>query len=68
MKLNSQQFKYIIEATMLSTPEGFTYNSTRYPMKPTLVKKKVLENHCVFFTNILDAKKKTSTRRVRASK
>ena len=34
-----QQFKYILEATMVSTPEGFTNNSPRYLMTPTPVNK-----------------------------
>ena len=34
---NQQQFKYILEPDMVSTPEGFTDNSPRYPMNPTPV-------------------------------
>ena len=36
---NQQQLKDILEATMVSTPEGFTYNSPISPTKPTPVKK-----------------------------
>ena len=36
---NHQQFNYIIEAAMVYTPEGFTYNSPISPMKITLDKK-----------------------------
>ena len=43
-----QQFKYIHEAAIVSTPEEFTNTSPRYPMTPTTVLKKALENHCVF--------------------
>ena len=34
-----KQFKYILEAAMVSTPEGFTDNSPRSPMTPTPFKK-----------------------------
>ena len=34
-----QQFKDILEAAMVSTPEGFTENSPISPMKPTPAKK-----------------------------
>ena len=43
---DQQKFKDIIEADMVSTPEGFTNNTPRYPVTP-LTLKKVLENHCV---------------------
>ena len=34
-----QQFKDILESTMVSTPKGFTNNSPRSPTSPTLVNK-----------------------------
>ena len=42
-----QQFKDIIEATMVSTTEGFTYNSPISTITSTPVKNQLLENHCV---------------------
>ena len=36
---NQQQFKYILEADMVSNPEGFTKNSLISPMKSSPVKK-----------------------------
>ena len=36
---DQQQFKDILEADMVSTPEGFTNNSPISPMTSTLVKK-----------------------------
>ena len=59
-----QQLKYIIEAAMVSTPEGFNDNSPRSPMTPTLVKKPSSRKSLRIFTNILDVKKKTTTCRV----
>ena len=34
-----QQFKDILEDTMVSTPKGFTNNSPKSPMTPTPVKR-----------------------------
>ena len=53
---------------MVSTAEGFTNNSPRYPMTPTPVKKPSDRKSLCLFTNILDAKNKTTTRRVGAAK
>ena len=53
---------------MVSTPEGFTNNSPRYPMTPTPVKKPSARKSLCLFTNILDVKKKNATCQVRASK
>ena len=49
---------------MVSNPEGFTNNSPISPMTSTPVKKPSARKLLCLFTNILDAKKKTSTRRV----
>ena len=38
---DQQQFKDILEAAMVSTPEGFTNNSPRYAMTSTPVKKRI---------------------------
>ena len=64
---NQQQFKDIIEAAMVYTPEGFTKNSPISPMKPTPVKKIISKKPLCMFTNILDVKK-TAYHRVGADK
>ena len=56
-----QQFKYILEADIVSTPEGFTNNSPISPMTSTPVKKPCAKKSLCLFTNILDVNKKTST-------
>ena len=43
-----QQFKYIIQADMVYTPEGFTDNSPISPMISTPINKPSSQNHCVF--------------------
>ena len=53
-----QQFKDILEAAMISTPEVFTNNSPISPMNPTLVKKPSAQKSLCMFTNILDVDKK----------
>ena len=55
---NQQQFKDIIEADMVSNPEGFTNDSPISPMTPTPVKKPSARKSLCLFTNILDVKKK----------
>ena len=52
---------------MVSTPEGFTDNSPISPVTSTPVKKPSAIKLLFLFTNILDAKKKTSTRIVRSA-
>ena len=44
---NQQQLKDILEAAMVSTPEGFTNNSPISPMISSPAKNQVLENQCV---------------------
>ena len=53
---------------MVSTPEGFTDNTTRSPMTPPTLKKPSARKSMCIFTNILDVKKKTAIRRVGAAK
>ena len=65
---DQQQFKYIIEAAMVYTPEGFTKDSPIYPMTSTLVKKSCARKSLCLFTNILDVKNKTATRLFGATK
>ena len=54
---NQQQFKDILEAAMVYTPEGFTINSTMSPRKSTPVKKPSARKSLCMFTNIVDVKK-----------
>ena len=58
---NQQQFKYILEAAMVSTPEGFTNNSPIYPMTPPTLNKPNARKSLCIFTYILYVKKKTAT-------
>ena len=53
---------------MVSTPEGFTFNSPISPMNPTPVNKTSAIKSLFLFTNILDVKKKTDICRVGATK
>ena len=63
-----QQFKDILEAAMVSTTEGFNYDSPISPMASTPVKKPSYGKSLCLFTNILNVKKKTATRQVGAAK
>ena len=65
---DQQQFKDILEAAMVSTPEGFTNTSPRSPMTPKPAKRPSTRKSLCLFTNILDVKKKGATRRFGASK
>ena len=49
---------------MFYTTKGFTKNIPRSPMTPTPVKKPSSRKSLCIFTNILDVKNKTATRRV----
>ena len=53
-----QNFKDILEAAILSTPEGFTYTSPNVHMPSTPVKKPSARKSLCLFTNILDVKPK----------
>ena len=64
---DQQQFKDILEATIVSTTEVFTDNSPTYPMKTTPVKKPSARKLLCLFTNILYVKK-TSIRQFGADK
>ena len=63
-----QQLKDILEAAMVSHPEGFADNSTIPPMTPTPVNKPSAWKSLCLFTNILDVKNKTAIHQVGASK
>ena len=58
---DQQQFKDILEADMVSTPEGFTDNSPISPMTSSPVKKTSAQKSLCMFTNILDMNKKLLT-------
>ena len=51
-----QKFKYILEAAIISTPEGFTYKIPISPMTPPTLKKPSAIKSLCLFTNILDVK------------
>ena len=58
---DQQQFKDILEADMVSTPEGFTDNITISPIKLPPVKKPSAQKSLCIFTNILYVNKKLLT-------
>ena len=55
-----QNLKYIIDADMVSTPEGVTDNSPNVPMASTPVKKPSARKSLCLFTNILNVRQKTA--------
>ena len=65
---DQQNIKDIIDAAMVSTPEGVTYDIPNMPMTSTPVKKPSARKSLFLFTNILDVKKKTAKRRIVAEK
>ena len=60
--------KDILDADMVSTPEGFTDNSPNVPITSTPVKKPIDGKSLCLFTNILDVKPKTAKCCVGAAK
>ena len=60
--------KDIIDAAILSTPEGVTDNSPNVHMTSTPVKKPSARKSLCLFTNILDVKPTTAKRRFVAAK
>ena len=63
-----QNLKDILEADLLSTPEGFTYNSPNVHRPSTPVKKPSARKSLGLFTNILDVKPTTEKRRFASEK
>ena len=61
---DQHQFKYILEYSMVSTPELFTDDSPISPMTSTPVNKPCPKTSLCLSTKILDVKKKTATCRV----
>ena len=55
---NQQNLKDILDAAMVSTPEGVIDNSPNVPMKSTTVKKPSVRKSLCLFTNILNVKQK----------
>ena len=53
---DQKQFKYILEAAMISIPEGFTDNIPVYPRTSTPVKKPSDQKSLCMFTNVLEVK------------
>ena len=60
---DQQNLKDIIEAAILSTPEGFTDTSRNVPIPSTPVNKPRARKSLCLFTNILDVKPATEKRR-----
>ena len=65
---DQQNLNDIIDAAMVSTPEGVTYNSPNATMTSTPVKKTSARKSQRLFTNILDVKPKTAKRHLVAVK
>ena len=65
---NRQNFKDILEAVILSTPEGFTDNSPNAHMTSSPVKKSSARKSLCLFTNILYVKPTTAKRHFVAAK
>ena len=61
---DEQNIKNILDAVMVSTPEGFTDNITNVPMKPTPVNKPSTSKSLCLFTNKLEVKPKIEKRRI----
>ena len=65
---NQQNLKDILEASLLSTAEGLTENSTDVHMTLSSFKKPSARKSLCLFTNTLDVKPKTAKRRFVAAK
>ena len=65
---DQQNLKGIIDAAILSTPEGVTDNSPNVHMESKPVKKPSARKSLCLFTNILDVNPKTAKRRFVAAK
>ena len=57
---DEQQYKSVIEASMVSTPEKFTNNSTMSPRPSVTVRNPSARKSLRIFTEVLDVKNKTS--------
>ena len=63
-----QNLKDILDADMVSNPEGVTDNSPNVPTTSTPFKKPSARKSLCIFTNKLDVKQKTAKRRIVAAK
>ena len=63
-----QNLKDILDAAMVSTTEGVTYEIPNVPMTSTPVKKSSARKSLCLFTNILNVKNKTAKCRIGAAK
>ena len=54
---NQENLKDILDATIVSTPEGVTDNTTNMPITSTSVKKQSARKSLCLFINILNVKK-----------
>ena len=61
-----QNLKDVLEAALLSTPEGVTDNIHNMPMPSTPVKKPSARKSLCLFTNILDVKPTTAKRQTQS--
>ena len=61
---DQQNLKDIIDAAMVSTPEGFTDNSSNVTMKSTSVKKPSAGKSLCLFSKIFDVKPKIAKRHI----
>ena len=64
---DQQKLKDILDAAMVSTPEGVTDDSHKVPMTLTPSKKPSASKSLCLFTNTLNVKKKTATFRIGAA-
>ena len=65
---DQQNLKDILDATMVSTIKGVTYNSPNVPLTSTPVKKPSARKSLCLLTNIFNVKPKTEKRRIVAAK
>ena len=65
---DQQNLKDVIDAAILSTPEGVTYNSPNVHLTSSPVKKPSARKSLCLFKNILDVKPTTAKRRFVAAK
>ena len=63
-----QNLKDVIDADMVSIPEGVTDNSPNVPLTSTPVKKPSARKSLCLFANIFDVKPKTEKLRIVAAK
>ena len=68
VSVTTKNLKYIIDSTMVLTPEGVADNVPNVPMTSTTVKKPSAMKSLCLFTNILNDKKKTAKCHVQAAK